>query len=105
MPLSTQAKARLLVPDRALGVDQGGRYVLVVNDEDVVEHRRVVMGQKAGDLRVIQSGLEPDDRVVINGMLRARPGSKVTPQTAETKSTEGSEAPEGAEPAAAGRRE
>jgi RND family efflux transporter MFP subunit len=70
----------LLVPDAALGSDQGGRYVLVVNKDDVVEQRKVTTGPKVGDLRAIDSGLKADDRVVVNGILRAIPGQKVDPQ-------------------------
>ena len=70
----------LLVPDVALGSDQSGRYVLVVNGEDVVEQRKVETGPLEGDLRVIESGLKPDDRVVTAGLLRAIPGQKVDPQ-------------------------
>src|SRR6266436_4467867 len=70
----------LLVPDVALGSDQAGRYVLVVNGENVVEQRKVAVGQLEGDLRVIETGLKGDDRVVIAGLLRAIPGQKVDPQ-------------------------
>ncbi|HTE98267.1 MAG TPA: efflux RND transporter periplasmic adaptor subunit [Bradyrhizobium sp.] len=70
----------LLVPDVALGSDQAGRYVLVVNGESVVEQRKVQTGPVEGELRVIESGLKPDDRVVIAGLLRAIPGQKVDPQ-------------------------
>ena len=68
------------MPDLALGSDQGGRYVLVVNKDDVVEQRKVETGPLVGDLRVIESGLTQDDRVVVAGMLRAVPGQKVDPQ-------------------------
>jgi RND family efflux transporter MFP subunit len=67
----------LLVPDVALGADQGGRYVLVVNKEDVVEQRKVEAGQLVGELRVIATGLNKDDRVVVGGIMRAIPGQKV----------------------------
>jgi RND family efflux transporter MFP subunit len=67
----------LLVPDIALGSDQGGRYVLVVNNENVVEQRKVEPGQLVGDLRVIEKGLTKDDRVVVGGIMRAIPGQKV----------------------------
>jgi RND family efflux transporter MFP subunit len=70
----------LLVPDAALGSDQGGRYVLVVNKDNVVEQRKVTTGPKVGDLRAIDSGLNPDDRVVVSGIQRAIPGQKVDPQ-------------------------
>jgi len=75
-----QQQSALLVPDVALGSDQSGRYVLVVNGESVVEQRKVQVGPIDGDLRVIDSGLQPDDRVVIAGLLRAIPGQKVDPQ-------------------------
>jgi RND family efflux transporter MFP subunit len=75
-----QQKDALLVPDVALGSDQSGRYVLVVNADNVVEQRKVQTGPIEGDLRVIESGLKPDDRIVIAGLLRAIPGQKVDPQ-------------------------
>jgi RND family efflux transporter MFP subunit len=70
----------LLVPDAALGTDQGGRYLLVLDKENVVEQRKVTIGPKVGDLRVIESGLKPNDRIVVAGILRAIPGQKVDPQ-------------------------
>src|SRR6266403_801277 len=79
VPVDQQQDA-LLVPDVALGSDQAGRYVLVVNGENVVEQRKVQTGPLEGDLRVIESGLKPDDRVVTAGLLRAIPGEKVDPQ-------------------------
>jgi RND family efflux transporter MFP subunit len=79
VPFDQQQNA-LLVPDVALGSDQSGRYVLVVNGDNVVEQRKVVTGPVEGDLRVIESGLKADDRVVIAGLLRAIPGQKVDPQ-------------------------
>lgn len=79
VPFDTQENA-LLVPDAALGSDQAGRYLLVVNGENLVEQRKVRVGAPEGDLRVIEGGLKPDDRVVIAGVLRAIPGQKVDPQ-------------------------
>ena len=79
VPFDQQQNA-LLVPDVALGSDQAGRYLLVVNGDNVVEQRKVKTGPIDGDLRVIESGLKPDDRVVIAGLLRAIPGQKVDPQ-------------------------
>jgi RND family efflux transporter MFP subunit len=70
----------LLIPDRALQSDQGGRYLLVVNPDDVVEQRYVQLGQLNGDLRVILSGLNGDDRVIIGDLWRVAPGAKVTPK-------------------------
>src|SRR5215216_4127822 len=79
VPLEEQAG--LLVPSVALGADQAGRYVLVVNGENVVEQRKVEVGQTVGEMAVIESGLKPDDRVITAGLLRAIPGQKVDPQT------------------------
>ena len=75
-----QVPQALLVPEVALGSDQGGRYVLVVNGDNVVEQRKVGAGQVVGEMRVIDSGLKPDDRVVVSGLIRAIPGEKVDPQ-------------------------
>jgi RND family efflux transporter MFP subunit len=71
----------LLVPDRAIGSDQSGRYLLVAGKDDVVEQRTVEIGQLVGELRVIISGINPDDRVVVSGLLTAVPGQKIEPQT------------------------
>jgi RND family efflux transporter MFP subunit len=74
---SRQQQPALLVPNVALGSDQGGSYVLVVNQDNVVEQRKVDAGQVLGDLRVIESGLGKDDRVIVGGLMRAIPGEKV----------------------------
>jgi RND family efflux transporter MFP subunit len=81
IPVEQQASA-LLVPDAALGSDQGGRYLLVVNKDNVVEQRKVTIGPLAEGLRVIDTGLTAGDRVVVAGVLRAIPGQKVEPQAA-----------------------
>ena len=81
-----QQKDALLVPDVALGSDQAGRYVLVVNGENVVEQRKVQTGPLEGDLRVIASGLKVDDQVIVAGLLRAIPGQKVSPQQKKVES-------------------
>jgi RND family efflux transporter MFP subunit len=80
LPMGKVVKSALLVPDRALQEDQGGRYLLVVNQNDVIEQRYVQLGELAGGLRVITSGLNPDDRVVTGELWRATPGTKVVPQ-------------------------
>jgi RND family efflux transporter MFP subunit len=89
VPFGEQSNV-LLVPDTALGSDQSGRYLLVVTGENVVEQRKVQTGPLDGDLRVIESGLKADDRVVIAGLLRAIPGQKVDPQLQEIKSPQAS---------------
>jgi RND family efflux transporter MFP subunit len=71
-----RAEPALLVPDGALGSDQNGRYVRVVNKDSVVEQRKVDQGQLVGNLRVIERGLSKDERVIVGGMP-AMPGQKV----------------------------
>ena len=80
LPMGKVVQSALLVPDRALQEDQGGRYLLVLNQDNVVQQRYVQLGELIGDLRVITSGLKPDDRVVTGELWRASPGTKVTPQ-------------------------
>jgi RND family efflux transporter MFP subunit len=75
-----QVQNALFVPDVALGSDQAGRYLLVVNGENIVEQRKVRVGPLEGGLRVIEEGLKADDRVITAGLLRAIPGQKVDPQ-------------------------
>jgi RND family efflux transporter MFP subunit len=80
LPMAKVDRSALLVPDRALQQDQGGRYLLVLNKDDVIEQRYVQLGQLLAALRVITSGLKLDDRVVVGDLWRANPGTKVTPQ-------------------------
>ena len=70
----------LLVPDVAIASEQARKYVLVVDAENVARPKYVTLGDLSGDLRVIKDGLSPDDRVVVNGIARVRPGQKVAPQ-------------------------
>ena len=73
----------LLVPDAAIGTEQARKFVLTVNADNTVVQKYVTLGQTTSDgLRVIKDGLGPDDRVIVNGLMRARPGQKVTPQEA-----------------------
>jgi multidrug efflux system membrane fusion protein len=76
-------KPALLVPEEALGSDQGQRYVFVLNDKDEVVYRAVKLGPQVERLRVIESGVGPDDRVIVSGLQRVRPGVKVSPKFAE----------------------
>ena len=80
-PMTTEQA--MLVPDSALLTDQQGRYAVVVNDRDEVEVRRVRVGALDGAMRVVEEGLDPDDRVIVLGVLKARPGAKVTPKVQE----------------------
>src|SRR5262245_31420645 len=70
----------LLIPDAAIASEQARKYVLVIDAENTAQQRYVTPGQLVGNLRVVKDGLKPEDRVVVNGMIRARPGAKVTPE-------------------------
>lgn len=69
----------LLVPEVAVQFDQGGRYVLVVDDQNIVQQKRIKMGDRVDGMRVIEDGLSPKDRVITEGVQRARVGAKVNP--------------------------
>jgi multidrug efflux system membrane fusion protein len=69
-----------LLPDAAVVLDQSQRLVMTVAPDATVKPKIVTTGELRGGLRVIQSGLEPSDRVIINGLVRAVPGAKVAPQ-------------------------
>ncbi len=88
---------RLLIPDVAVGSDQGYKYAYVVTPEGAVENRPIETGRAYGDLRAVLKGLTPEDRVVVNGLMTVmmlRPGMKVEAQTAGAPTA-------GPEPAAA----
>jgi multidrug efflux system membrane fusion protein len=75
-----RAPNAMLIPDTAVGFDQTGNYVYVVNDRNVVEHKVIEIGEKVGPLREVTKGLAEKDRFIIQGLLRARPGRKVSPE-------------------------
>ncbi len=70
----------LLVPDAAIGSEQVRKLVMVIGDDDVAKPRYVKLGRAIDGLRVIEDGLAASDRVVIDGLMRVRPGLKVTPK-------------------------
>lgn len=74
---------QLLVPQMAIGADQRGEFVTVVGSANIASTRTVKTGERIGDLIIIREGLTPNDRVVVNGMQKARPGAPVTPQITE----------------------
>lgn len=77
VPLTRQAV--MLVPDVAVGTDQGGRFLLSVDDKNVVQYHRVKTGAQVGTLRIVEEGISTDDGVIVNGLQRARPGATVKP--------------------------
>jgi RND family efflux transporter MFP subunit len=86
VPMS-QEKPTMLVPDAAVVTDQSVKMLFTVAEDGTVVPKPVELGSLADDnLRIIKSGITPDDTVIINGLLRARPGQKVTPEAGEIKS-------------------
>ena len=83
------ARPSLLVPEEALGTDQGQKYVFVLNEKDEVVYRAVKIGAQVGRLRVIESGVSAGDRVIFSGLQKVRPGVKVAPRSAEAASSAG----------------
>jgi RND family efflux transporter MFP subunit len=70
-----------MVQDQAIGTDQDRKFVLVLKPDSTLEYRPISVGRVVDGLRVVQAGLKPGDNVVINGLLRVRPGMKVTAKT------------------------
>ena len=75
----------LVIPDVAIGSDQGYKYVFVVNAEDIVKKRSITTGRTYGARRAVLKGLTPEDRVIVNGLMMLRPDLKVVVQTPEAK--------------------
>jgi RND family efflux transporter MFP subunit len=84
VPVEERPEA-VLVNERAIGVDQGGRYVLTVGAEGVVDKKPVKLGALVDGLRVIEEGLSGEEAVIVRGAQQARPGSKVKPMFAENQ--------------------
>src|SRR5882724_564805 len=90
-----------LIQDRAIGTDQDKKFVLVLKPDSTVDYRPIQVGRLVDGLRIVESGLKPGERIVINGLQRARPGTKVAPtlaamtpdSTITTATTGGSVAP------------
>ncbi|NTJ43563.1 efflux RND transporter periplasmic adaptor subunit [Agrobacterium larrymoorei] len=78
-----QTESRILISDRAIGTDQDKKFVFIVDAENKVNYRQIKPGTSAEGQRIIESGLEVGDTIVVNGMQRIRPGATVAPQTEE----------------------
>jgi len=79
-----KAENAVLVSESAVGTDQDKRYVMVVGSDNKVAYRPVTLGPSVDGLRIVSAGLEPGERIVVNGLQRVRPGSVVAPQDAKT---------------------
>jgi RND family efflux transporter MFP subunit len=80
VPLSAR-HAALLVEERAIGTDQGQKYVLSLSSSNTVEYRAVKLGPDVNGKRIIREGLQAGEQIVVNGLQRVRPGMPVAPQT------------------------
>jgi RND family efflux transporter MFP subunit len=78
-----QPQPHVLVEERAIGTDQRGDYLLVVNDKNVVEYHPIQLGIHVDTMRVIEQGVTTNDWVIVNGLQRARPGAKVNPERSQ----------------------
>ncbi len=86
--LGDAAKIRaVLITDRAIGTDQNKKFVLVVGEDNKVNYREVKLGAQSQGLRVITDGLKKGDKIVVNGLQRARPGSEVIPEMVDMETT------------------
>jgi multidrug efflux system membrane fusion protein len=79
VPLSDRHPA-LLVEERAIGTDQAQKFVLTLTSTNTVAYRQVQLGPSVEGLRIVRSGLQPSEKIVVNGLQRVRPGMPVTPQ-------------------------
>lgn len=70
----------VLIPDSAVVSDQASKLVMIVDGDNLVQPRAVQLGPMVDGLRVVREGLSPDERIIVNGILRARPGAPVTPE-------------------------
>ena len=75
--LGTERHVATLIQDQAVGTDQDRKFVLVLKNDNTVEYRPITTGRVFDGLRVVDTGLKPGERIVINGMMRVRPGMKV----------------------------
>jgi multidrug efflux system membrane fusion protein len=79
---SAKARPALLVSERAIGTDQSKRFVIVVGPDDKAIWREVTLGDAVDGQRIVTSGLEAGERIVVNGLQRVRPGAQLAPQVA-----------------------
>jgi multidrug efflux system membrane fusion protein len=77
---NTATSHSILITDRAVGTDQNKKFVLIVGDDNKVNYREVKLGAQVQGMRVVLEGLKPDEKIVVNGLQRARPGSEVIPE-------------------------
>ena len=75
-----KASSALLISERAVGTDQNKKFVMVIGADNKAAYREVTLGASVNGLRIVQSGLKPNERIVVNGLQRVRPGAVVAPE-------------------------
>jgi RND family efflux transporter MFP subunit len=78
--IGTEVRSAVVIDDRAVGTDQDQKFVYVVGKNNVVDYRAVKLGRVFEGLRIVEEGLEPGERIVVNGLQRVRPGVTIAPE-------------------------
>jgi membrane fusion protein, multidrug efflux system len=81
IPVGDPQKA-LMIIERAIGSDQGRKFVYVIGSQNVAERRDVQLGRVSDGLQIVQAGVKPEDWIIVNGIQRVRDGAKVDPKRA-----------------------
>ncbi|MPZ37427.1 MAG: efflux RND transporter periplasmic adaptor subunit [Rhizobiales bacterium] len=76
----TKSEPALMVNERAIGTDQNKKFVMVVGDDKKAAYREVTLGAFVDGLRIVTKGLQPGERIIVNGLQRVRPGALVAPE-------------------------
>ena len=79
----SEFKSNIVVPDRAIGTDLKNKFILTLNKENSVAYTPITLGKRLGDYRVVTSGLEPGDVILVNGPAKVGPGMTITPREVE----------------------
>jgi RND family efflux transporter MFP subunit len=82
IPVSPRHPA-LLISESAVGTDQGQKFVLIVDKEDKAQYRKITLGAAVDGKRIVSDGIAPEDKIIVDGIARVRPGMKVAPQSPE----------------------
>ena len=85
---TVKAEPALMINERAVGTDQNKKFVMVVGADDKANYREVTLGANVDGLRIVTAGLKPNERVVVNGLQRVRPGALIAPQMVAMKSVD-----------------
>ena len=84
----TPAYDGILIDEKAVGTDLNNKFVLVVGEGNTVEYRPITLGESLGDLRIVKSGLEPGDDIIVSGLQRVMPGMQITPNVTAMATTD-----------------